>query len=188
MGVIIPHLKTPYFAALKHELDLLVRTRPDLTLEYHFCETTDITSQHAVLDNSDHADAWLIRGVRSKRLKTRLEEIQKPVFFLDAEVPGVSAVCKTGEDCHKSGRIAASLTAKSVNYSGQVVVIAGASEISSHRQRLEGFLETMHRRYPDVQVVKQLFSQDQSVVAYTQACQVLDTFPQMKAICNLAGP
>lgn len=187
VAVIMPHLKNPYFAVLKQEMDVLACTRPDLTLEYHFCETTDIPGQLAILDSCAHVDAWLIRGVRSQRLQTRLKEIQQPIFFLDAEVPGVPAVCKIGEDCQKSGRIAASLTAKSVNYEGQVVVIAGAPEIMSHRQRLEGFLDAMHRRYPNIQVVKQLFSQDQSVVAYTQACQVLDAFPHVKGICNLAG-
>ncbi|MGM9631040.1 LacI family DNA-binding transcriptional regulator [Butyricicoccus sp.] len=187
VAVMMPHLKNPYFAALKRELDALVRTRIDFELEYHFCETTDITSQLAALDASPDADAWLIRGVRSRRLQARLETIRKPIFFLDAEVPGISAVCKIGEDCRKSGRIAASLTAKSMNYTGQVVVIAGGSEIVSHRQRLEGFLEAMRSRYPQVQVVKQLFSQDQSVVAYEQACRILDEFPHLNAICNLAG-
>lgn len=187
VAVMMPCIKNPYFATLKQELDLLVRTNSDLVLEYHFCEATDISGQLAVLEDSRDADAWLIRGVRSERLRDRLKMINKPIFFFDAEVPGISAVCKIGEDCRKSGRIAASLTAKSVNYNGQVVVIAGAPEISSHRQRLEGFLEAMHSRYPDIKVVKQLFSQDQRVVAYTQACHILDEFPQLKGICNLAG-
>ncbi|MGN0993563.1 MAG: LacI family DNA-binding transcriptional regulator [Butyricicoccus sp.] len=185
VAVIMPRTTNTYFSTLKETLDGVCRSCSDLVLRYHFCETTDIDSQLAALDQP--ADAWLIRGVCSERLRERLNALGRPVFFLDAEVPGVPAVCKIGEDCYKSGRIAASLLAKCIDYHGKVVVIAGSPEIPSHRQRLEGFLDIMRDRFPGIEVADRLYSQDQSVVAYAQACRTLDRFPDLDGICNLAG-
>ena len=160
---------------------------PALHFHYHYCEAEDISGQLNALTSEADADAWLIRGVRSKRLQEKLNGLGLPVFFLDAEVPGVPAVCKIGEDCYKSGRIAASLMAKAVNYSEKIVVIADSSEIISHKQRLEGFYDYLSVRFPRIQIVEQLFSGDLGVVAHAQACNILNLYPDLKGICNLAG-
>lgn len=185
VAVIMPRTTNTYFSVLKDALDGLCRSCSDLVLRYHFCETTDIDSQLAALDQP--ADAWLIRGVRSRRLRERLNALGRPVFFLDAEVPGVPAVCLFGEDCYQGGRIAASLLAKCIGHRGKVVVIGGSPEIISHHRRLEGFLDFMRDRCPGIEVAGQFFSQDQGVVAYAQACRTLDQFPDLDGICNLAG-
>ena len=185
VAVIMPRTTDSYFAALKEALDRLCRAHADLALRYFFCESTDIDSQLAALDHP--ADAWLIRGVRSERLRERLNRLDRPIFFLDAEVPGISPVCTFGENYYQSGRIAASLLAKCMNYRGKAAVMAGSPEITSHCLRLEGFLDFLRERCPGIEVVDRLFSQDQSVVAYSQACRTLDQFPNLEGFCNLAG-
>lgn len=185
VAVIIPRTTDTYFATLKIELDKLCSNLPDLTLRYHFCESTDIDSQLAALQHP--ADAWLIRGVRSDHLRIRLQTLNRPIFFLDAEVPGVSAVCTFCEDNYQGGRIAASLLSKCMGRYGKAAVLAGSPEIVSHCQRLNGFLDYLQTYCPEIEVVAQLFSQDQSVIAYTQACRTLDQFPDLNGFCNLAG-
>ena len=185
VAVIMPRTTDTYFAALKAELDARCDLLPDLTLRYHFCESTDIDSQLAALQHP--ADAWLIRGVRSERLRIRLKQLECPIFFLDAEVPGVSSVCTFCEDNYQGGRIAASLLSKCMGRYGKAAVLAGSPEIASHCQRLDGFLDYLQEHCPEIEVVAQLFSQDQSVIAYTQACRTLDQFPELKGFCNLAG-
>ncbi len=189
IGVIMPRISNPYFAAVKRGMECACRTMKELTLVYAFCEPSDVNGILAALDAFEQqgVHAYLLRGVRSSKVRDRLRQVQKPIVFIDSEVPGVPALCKVGEDCYKSGRIAASLLAKSIGYVGQVVVIGGSPEIVAHEKRIEGFLDAVSERYPQIQVVDRLYSQDQSVVAYERACKTLDEFPHLKGIGNLAG-
>lgn len=189
VAVILPRLTNPYFVVLKRSMDDLCRAIPGLSLAYYPCDTTDIGGILAVLETLEArpVDAFLFRGVRSRRVRDRLNEMARPVIFFDSDVPGAERLCLVGEDCVKSGRIAASLLAKSIGGSGQVAVITGSADITSHRQRLEGFLEVMRTAYPDIEVVAQLYSQERSVIAYEQTGKLLSEQPGLAGVCNLAG-
>ncbi len=189
VGVIMPTTSNPYFAALKRGIEHACRTMKELEPVYAFCKTSDVNSVVAALDafEAQGVHAYLFRGVRSGKVRDYLQQVKKPIVFIDSEVPGVQGLCKVGEDCYKSGRIAASLLAKSIGYAGQVVAIGGSPEITAHEKRMQGFLDAMAERYPQIQVADRLYSQDQSVIAYERACKTLDEFPQLKGIGNLAG-
>ncbi|MGM9612403.1 MAG: substrate-binding domain-containing protein, partial [Butyricicoccus sp.] len=160
-----------------------------ITLEYYYCDAADIDGMLDVLDflKSRAVDLYIIRGVKSNLLKDRLNELTAPVIFIDSTVPGAKNLCFIGEDCYQSGRIAASLLAKTIPAGSDVAVISGSQKVSGHKLRLQGFLDAIHAHGPDIRVVEQLYSQDQSVIAYETACRVLDQHPELRGICNLAG-
>lgn len=189
VAAIIPRLTNPYFVTLKHRLEEVCRTLPALRLEIHPCDTTDVVSMLSLLDRlaARGIDGLIIRGVKSRRLRDKLNDLALPVIFLDSDVPGAERLCLVGEDCYKSGRIAASLLAKSIGYAGQVAVFTGMPEISSHQQRLAGFLEVIRCHYPEIEVVEQFYTRDQSAVAYDRTCHALAEYPDLCGVCNLAG-
>ena len=189
VAVILPRLTNPYFAVLKRYMDKLSSFMEDLTLEYYPCNTTDIPGILSTLEmlKARNIDGYLFRGVRSKQVKKKLDEIGKPVIFFDSDVPKANRLCFIGEDCTKSGRLAASLLAKSIGYQGQVAVVTGSMDIPSHQQRANGFLDVIYTEYPNIHVVQKLYSNELPAVAYQQAGQLLDDYPKLKGICNLAG-
>lgn len=189
VAVILPRLVNSYFVALKRGMDELSEPMRSIALEYYFCDSTDIEGMLAILDFLDErpVDAYMIRGVRSKRLLARLNALQTPVIFIDSDVPGARRLCLVGEECYKSGRVAASLLAKSIGYAGEAAVIGGSTEITGHKRRLEGFHDAIRERYPAVKIVDQVYSEEQSVIAYERACKLLDRHPGLRGICNLAG-
>lgn len=189
VAVVLPRLSNPHFAAMKRSMDEQCRVLPGMHLEYYPFDTADTAGMLAALDRlaARSVDAYLFRGVSSTRIRDKLAALGKPVIFIDSDVPGAPRLCLVGEDCYKSGRIAASLLAKSVGFQGQVAVMAGMPTISSHQQRLAGFLDVMRLDYPDIEVLGPVYTQDQSAVAYSRTLRLLEDAPALQGICNLAG-
>lgn len=189
VAAIIPRLTNPYFVALKARLEEVCRTLPGLQLEVYPCDTTDIAGMLRLLDAlaARGVDGLLLRGVTSRRLREKLNTLALPVLFLDSEVPGADRLALVGEDCRKSGRIAASLLAKSIGGAGKVAVFTGMPEISSHQERLEGFLDVLRSRYPAIQVLEPVYTLDRSAIAYERAGHLITEHPDLRGICNLAG-
>ncbi len=189
VAVLLPRLNNQYFKMLKAGMDQLCAAMPGLTLEYYHCDADDISGMLAVLDRLQQQpiDLYIIRGVQSRRLKTRLDQVGVPVIFFDSAVPGAEHICFLGENCYQSGRIAASLLTKVIPCGGEIAVIGGSPKISGHKLRLQGFLEALQMYRPDIQIAEQLYSQDQHIIAYERTCKILEQYPKLRGICNLAG-
>ena len=189
IAVILPRLTNPYFAALRRHLDEQSAFLPDVKLTYYPCDTTDTAGMLDLLHHlhDQPIDALLFRGVRNTAIQAALDAVGKPVVFFDSDMPSEKRLCFIGEDCIKSGRLAASLLAKSIGGCGQVAVLTGSEHIPSHRQRLEGFLEAIRTTYPNISIVRQLYSQEQPETAYRLTDRLLVNFPHLSGVCNLAG-
>lgn len=189
VAVILPRLSNPYFAVLKRYMEEICAFMPALHLEFYPCDTTNVRELLSVLDElaDKPIDGYLFRGVRSEQIRETLDRHNRPVIFFDSDVIGANRLCLVGEDCVKSGRLAASLLAKSIGCRGQVAVISGSMDIPSHQQRMNGFCDVMREEYPDIHIVRQFYTQEQSAVAYQQTTRLLEDFPHLAGVCNLAG-
>ena len=189
VAVILPRLNNPYFSVLKRYLEEQCMLMPALDLLFFPC---DIKNTYEVLEilkklKNEKIDGYLFRGIQSEKIRNELDQQARPVIFFDSDVPGADRLCLVNEDAVKSGRLAASLLAKSIGYAGQIAVISGSPDILSHRQRFDGFSDVIRSDYPDIQIVRQVYSQEQPSVAYQQTDQLLQSYPNLVGICNLAG-
>ncbi|MDO4175832.1 MAG: LacI family DNA-binding transcriptional regulator, partial [Eubacteriales bacterium] len=189
VAIIMPKLNNPYFLTLKQGIDSRAILMPDLELAYYFCDISDVSGMIQILESLEYdaIDLYIIRGVRSKRLRDKLNSMAKPIIFMDSVVPGADMLCFVGEDGYQSGRIAASLLAKTISKQGEIVVIGGSPAVSGHKLRLEGFMDAVRTRWPDIHITEQIYSQDEGILAYEYACKVLNQNPNLRGICNLAG-
>ncbi|MDO4175750.1 MAG: LacI family DNA-binding transcriptional regulator [Eubacteriales bacterium] len=189
VAVILPGPNNPYFTVLRRYLEELGALMPALQLVYFPCNTANAHEVLKILKQlkTQPIDGYLLRGVRSEQIRNELDQQARPVIFFDSDVPNADRLCLVGEDCVKSGRLAASLIAKSIGGAGQIAVISGSTNISSHQQRLGGFYDVMRSDYPDVHVVRQIYSQEQPVMAYQLTRRLLEDYPNLAGICNLAG-
>lgn len=189
IAIIMPRLHNPYFLKLKQGIDSRAILMPALELTYYFCDISDVYGMLQILDalENQSIDLYIIRGVNSKRLRDKLNSMTTPIIFTDSVVPGADMLCFVGEDGYQSGRIAASLLAKTISKQGEIVVFGGSPDISSHKLRLEGFLDAIRTRWPDIHIVEQMYSQDTGILAYEYTCKVLKQNPSLCGICNLAG-
>lgn len=189
IAIILPKLTNPYFSTLKRGIDSRAVMMSSLDLKYYFFDISEVTGMLRILDSlkDQPIDLYIIRGISSKRLKEKLNSIGKPVIFADSVVPGADMLCFVGEDGYQSGRIAASLLAKTISRQGDIAVFGGSPDISGHKLRLEGFVDAIRTRWQDIHIAEQLYSQDESILAYEYTCKVLRQNPNLRGICNLAG-
>lgn len=194
VAVLIPRQTNPYFAKMKCGVDSAYERLRDygLSVDYFFCDVTNIREVLSILDYiaENGADGLIIRGTRSERLRNRLNRFHEqnvPVLLVDSDVPGVRRLCLVGEDCVRSGRLAASLLAKSIGGHGQVAVVGGSDEVSAHKWRIQGFREAVQEKYPDIQIVSVIQSLEQSVIAYEKTASLLRDFESLRGIFSVAG-
>ncbi|MGN1031498.1 MAG: LacI family DNA-binding transcriptional regulator [Butyricicoccaceae bacterium] len=194
VSVILPRLTNPFFVNVKHGIDEMQKMLPgaQISTEYFFCDSANIPEILSVLDYVEErgVDGIILRGVQSRRLRDRLNALHEnkiPVVLLDADVPEAKRLCLVGEDSRTSGRVAASLLAKSIGGAGEIAVIGGFQNITTHRVRLLGFEEVIRERFPEIRIVDVVNCHDQSVIAYEETLRLMQKYPNLKGIFSAVG-
>ena len=109
-------------------------------------------------------DALAIRPTDSASASALLEAANKsniPVFLYDTRAEEGSAVSFITTDNYSVGSMAGEavgrlLREKKKGLPAKIAVVTGISELSSHADRLQGFLDTLSADYPEIEVVSAL--------------------------------
>lgn len=194
IAVVLPKLTNPFFAQVKHGMDdaLAHFQGGNAHAQHFFCDGGSPTELLSILDYIEERgfDGIALRGVESRRLCDRLNRFADkgiPVALFDSDVPGARRLCMVGEDSRASGRVAASLLAKSIGGQGEVAIIGGLPDMATHRARLQGFEQAMRERYPGIRIVETVNSRDQSVIAYEKTDMLLRQYPDLRGIFSVVG-
>lgn len=194
IAVIIPRLTNPFFQAVRSGMaDALAQYQQcELNVEYYYCDGTNINELLSILTYIERrgVDGILMRGSQSRRICDRINLLADqniPVVLIDSDIPGCKRLCMVGEDSNTSGRVAASLLAKSIGGEGEVAIIGGLPDIAVHRTRLQGFEQVMRERFPRIQIVEKIYSFDQSVIAYEKTDMLLQQYPNLRGIFSVVG-
>lgn len=194
VAAILPRLTNPFFASAKRGMDdtLAAYAERNVDVEYFYCDSANVTELLSLLDDIEQrgVEGLVLRGVESQRLRDRLGGLDAkgtPVVLFDSDVPGSKRLCMVGEDSRVSGRVAASLLAKSIGGAGEVAVIGGLPDIAVHRARLMGFEDVIRERYPNIRIVEVIYSRDQSVIAYEKTGILLGQHPRLRGIFSVVG-
>ncbi len=194
VAVLIPRLNNCFFDTVKQGMDeALIRfSNQAIRVEYYFCDSSNVNEVLSVLDYIEErgVNGILLRGAHSQRLCDRLNRLADqsiPVILFDSDVPGAKRLCLVGEDSHASGRVAASLLAKSIDKEGEVAIIGGLPDMSAHRARLQGFEQVMREHYPQIRIVETINSRDQSVIAYEKTAVLVKQYPNLRGIFSVVG-
>ena len=192
IAVIMPKNMDSYFSNMRDGIDHELERYEELSLEYYYCNELHVDMMISILSyvSSQKADAIAIRGFNHPELCACLNKISGsgiPVVLFDSDIKGVNALCKIREDAAKSGRIAASLLAKSIDNRGDVAIIAGFDEIDIQHLRESGFREKADRDFPEISVCPTVYTYDQDVIAYDKTLQLLLENPELKGLFCLAG-
>lgn len=194
IAVIIPRLSNPFFEIVKRGMDSALVHFHDrnVQVEYFFCDGVNVNEVLSILDYIEEhgVDGIVLRGGQSGRLCDRLNRFADkniPVVLYDSDMPGCRRLCMVGEDSRASGRVAASLLAKSIGGQGDVAIIGGLPDMLAHRARLQGFEQAIRERYPNIRIVETINSRDQSVIAYEKTGMLVQQYPNLRGIFSVVG-
>lgn len=194
IAVILPRLINPFFQKMKFGMDAeLQRLSNDaVSIAFFYCDGVHVNDVLSVLDYIEEqgVNGIILRGIQSQRLCDRLNRLADckiPIVLLDSDVMGCKRLCMVGEDSITSGRVAASLLAKSIGGEGEVVIIGGSPDLAVHRARVQGFELAVRERFPKIHIVEKVNSHDQSVIAYEKTSMLLQQYPNLKGIFSVVG-
>ena len=194
LAVIIPRLTNPFFRAVRTGMeDALAQYQTCQTqVEYFYCDGNNMNELMSILAYIEQrgVDGILMRGSQSRQLCDRINQLADrgiPVVLIDSDIPGCRRLCMVGEDSRTSGRVAASLLAKSIGGEGEDAVIGGLPDIAVHRSRLQGFEQVIRERFPKIRIVEKIYSFDQSVIAYEKTDMLLQQYPNLRGIFSVVG-
>lgn len=194
LAVLIPHLTNEFFQMTRNGMDdaCALRHDVDISLKYLYCSSENVNELLSLLQyvETEHVDGVLIRGCQSSRLRDRLNAFAEqgvPIVLFDSDVHGCHRLCFIGENSTASGRVAASLLAKSIGEKGDVAIIGGMREMRNNQLRIQGFKDVIRERFPHIQIVKVVNCYDQSAIAYEATNQLLQQYPNLCGIFSAVG-
>ena len=194
IAVIMPALTNQFFVNIKKGMDDARNKIPDerVHLEYYTYNGTDIKEMLLILEYLEKRgiDGIAMRGVHSSRLCDQLNHFARrkiPVVLFDSDISGAKRLCLVSEDSYRSGRVAATLLAKSIGEKGDVAVIGSSPEIENNRLRIQGFCDAIQEKYGDITIINSVNSLDQGVIAYEQTALLIERYPKLAGIFNAAG-
>ena len=194
IAVIMPALTNQFFVNIKKGMDNALKKIPGdrIRLEYFPYGGGNVSEILSILEylRERGVDGLAIRGVQNGRLCEQLNLFNRrriPVVLLDSDVSGAKRLCMVSEDSYRSGRVAATLLAKSIGESGDVDVIGSSPEIENNRLRIQGFSDAIREKYEDITIINNVNSLDQSVIAYEQTALLVERYPKLAGIFNAVG-
>lgn len=135
--------------------------------------------------------ALIIVPLNDERIRRRLMELQDAgisVILINSEISDFAPFCYVGSDYYESGRTAAGLMYRFSNHQPlRIAIFSGNNYLSSHRQRLEGFLDELQRLHTDFTVIDRTEITNDFDYAYHCARAVLESHPEVNGIFTITS-
>lgn len=195
IAMVLKDLGNPYWKAVKEGAEkavddlnnLLGYTGDDkirLTVDgVNGSEEENVDSQIDTIDAvlAENPSALCISVIDRESCTAQIEaaaESEIPVIILDSglENGNVAAVCMT--DNEKAAAEAADNLCKKIGERGQVAVFAHEATSQTSRERVNGFCKRVQTEYPQVEIVKVEYEEDQELPVE----ETLERYPELQGI------
>ena len=104
------------------------------------------------------------------------------VVTVNIDAKNSKRICYIGQDPWRTGGIVAAIIGKSMNNTGEVVIMQAAHSRASWRQRTEGFSHVLRNDYPGIHIAGTVPYENDQQAAYTAAMEVLHGKPGIGGI------
>lgn len=136
------------------------RELADFGLELYCQQTGHRRESGAIIEKinelvEEGIDALAIVPVDTLELKDKIEELKDqgiPVATLNDDLSHSQRLFYVGPQVRQSGRVAGDLLGRFLQGQGRVAIITGSVQSFEYKERLQGFLEVLQERYPEIEV------------------------------------
>ncbi|MDD7078462.1 MAG: sugar ABC transporter substrate-binding protein [Lachnospiraceae bacterium] len=107
-------------------------------------------------------------------------------YIAEGSEPG-KRFCYVGQDAYSAGQTAGQAIADFMGGEGKMAVITGVFGAVQHEDRMNGALDLIKEKYPDIEVVGTVENNDSATTAYSQTMDFLTANPDLKVVYVTAG-
>jgi ribose transport system substrate-binding protein len=112
------------------------------------------------------------------------------VVSFDTPCPGTPVTSFVGRyDYALDGADLAEVLAEAINYEGEIGILLGSPGAENHKQRVQGFKDTI-AKYPNIKIVSEEYDNDDVERAANLTASMLQAHPNLKGVfgCNASNP
>lgn len=146
----------------------------------------DVNQQIQAINDllAEGIDGLALTPIEDDRVADLIETISEkvPVVTFNTDLVGCGRLAYVGQDNYKSGRTAAGLMNMILPTNGQVLVVTGYINNSSHQSRIEGFISEFSVLNSESKILPIERCNDSNEVAYQIVLNKLKEFPNIKGI------
>jgi len=148
---------------------------------------TDYTGQLQIADAmiNRHVDAIALAPIDRRAMVSVVERAARenvPMIIYDSGIDTEQYVSRVATDNYKAGQLAAERVGKLLEGKGTVANVAGLPGGASTEAREKGFEDTLHRKYPGIQMVDKRFGMADVARSLLVAENILTAHPDLKAL------
>ena len=187
-GIVLPGEEHAFFIELMKGVNKAKEELKDMRVEIIVKEIQRYDVEHylKIIDELLEAGitALAIFPLNDLRIVAKINEIVSrgiPVVTVTSDIEDSARNCYVGADFVQSGRLAARLVGM-INANARMIVLSGADKVLSHQQRLYGFYETIAKKFPQVEIVEVINSNDNKYYAYEQVRKVLKEYEKIDIV------
>ncbi len=164
-----------------------------IRIEYYLTKDFDVAQQISTLEYlMQHQVAGIIlRPADENELQDAVRKVveQKiPVVTFNSDLNGSGRLCFVGQDLLKAGRVAGNLMAKLLNRKGKVAILTGSTTLSALELRQKGFTALLAERFPAVEIVEVVETQENTILTFQKTMDLLRRRPDLNGLYITGGP
>ena len=162
-------------------ISILIRT----TKGYH------VETQLQMMDELKPDIHFLIlNAIHDRRVEKKIAEFRSSgieVITINTDVENQDRLCHVGSNGLKSGETAGGMMGLLTGGNAKVLLAIGNRIVLGHNQRQKGFTSILSERYPAIEIVDTIETEDDESLAHERAKDALLQHPEISAIYVAAG-
>ena len=181
IGLLLPSIENPFFAdlikgAMKRGTELENYGINIILKQMRGYDPEEQAEAIDVLVKEKGINALAFTPSNSPVIIDKIRELVDQGIFVatvNADIIGSARNCFVGVDFHKGGRLAAGLCGL-FNENARIYIVNGSEKLLSHEQRINGFRETIEKRFPKAEIAGVQACDDNKFQAYNIVRTVLE--------------
>ncbi len=111
-----------------------------------------------------------------------LAEINIPCITVNTDIPDSKRIAYVGSDYYQCGQTAGGLMGLITGGKAKVGIITGSHKVLCHEERIDGFMDNLNIRYPEIQIVEITENKDDEYTSYDVVTKMLQEHPDITAL------
>lgn len=152
----------------------------------------EVQAQLEALDDmlKEKVDGLILSPFTDDGVKERLDAFSKkniPIITINSDIPDTKRLAYVGNDTYRAGRTAGAFLGMITGGQAEVGIISGSDKVSSHAERVRGFMDEIKRNYPNIVVETIMECKDEDYKCYETCQRIAVEHPTLTAFLFTAG-
>lgn len=138
----------------------------------------------------DGINGLIIAPCNTPKIARKIDELFEmgiPTATTNTDIQNSKRIFYVGSNYYESGRVAGGFMGLITGGSAKAGIVTGSSMVFCHTERIGGFINTISKRYPQIELLEIVENHDDELKSYHVTCQLLEKYPDMNALCFTAA-